>query len=139
MTSARRSAGGSSRSPAPALAGAAMDLVLPLAVYYALRAAGVDIYLALLAGAVASALGATVSLVRARRITGMSAYVLTMMVVSTGAALLTGSPRFLLAREGWATAVTGLWILASIPTRRPSVPVLPAAAGRPVPLASRLG
>lgn len=128
MTSARRSADGSSRSPAPALAGAAMDLVLPLAVYYALRAAGVDIYLALLAGAVASAVGATVSLVHARRITGMSAYVLTMMVVSTGAALLTGSPRFLLAREGWATAVTGLWFLASIPTRRP----LPYLFSRPL-------
>jgi hypothetical protein len=96
-----------------------IDLVLPLAAYYGLRAGGASIYVALLAGALAAVLGVAVSLVRVKRITGTTAYALTTMLLGTGVALLTGSPRFLLAREGWVTAFTGLWFLASIATRRP--------------------
>jgi AcrR family transcriptional regulator len=80
------------------------------------------------AGALASAAGAAWSLTRTRRITGMTAYVATMMLLSVGVALLTRSPRFLLAREGWLTAVTGLWFLASFAARRP----LPYLFSRPL-------
>lgn len=112
-------AGQSGRSAHGAVAGAVVDLVLPLAVYYGLRAAGAGIYLALLGGALASAAGAAVTLATTRRVTGMTGYVLTMMLLSTGVALLVGSPRFLLAREGWITGVTGLWFIASIAAHRP--------------------
>jgi hypothetical protein len=107
------------RSNRGAALGVLIDLVLPLAAYYGLRAAGASIYVALLAGALAAVLGVVVSLVRVKRITGTTAYALTTMLLGTGVALLTGSPRFLLAREGWVTAFTGLWFLASIATRRP--------------------
>jgi len=102
-----------------ALVGVLVDLVAPLATFYGLRAAGVGLYLALLAGALASAAGAAWSLARARRITGMTGFAVTTMLLGVVVALLTGSPRFLLAREGWLTAVTGVWFVASIAGRRP--------------------
>jgi hypothetical protein len=112
-------AGRSGRSPHSAVAGAVVEVVLPLAVYYGLRADGVGIYLALLGGALATAAGAALTLAATRRVTGMTGYVLTMMLLSTGVALLVGSPRFLLAREGWITGVTGLWFIASLAGHRP--------------------
>jgi hypothetical protein len=123
-------AGRSGRSAPGAVAGAVVDVVLPLAVYYGLRAAGVGIYLALLGGALACAAGAAVTLARTRRVTGMTGYVLTMMLLSTGVALLVGSPRFLLAREGWITGVTGLWFIASLATHRPLAYLFPGRCWR---------
>ena len=111
-----------------ALVGVLVDLVAPLATFYGLRAAGVGLYLALLAGALASAAGAAWSLARARRITGMTGFAVTTMLLGVVVALLTGSPRFLLAREGWLTAVTGVWFVASIAGRRP----LPYLFSRPL-------
>lgn len=118
--------------PRAAAAGMLIDLVAPLALYYGLRASGVGIYPALLAGALVSAAGAAGSLARTRRITGTTVYAATMMLASTGVALLAGNPRFLLAREGWVTAMTGVWFLASIRSRRPSHRPLPYLFSRPL-------
>lgn len=93
--------------------------LLPLAVFYGLRAAGASAYTALLAGTAASLADTAVDLVRNRRIGPLALYVITLMVFSTGVSLLAGDVRFLLARGAWVTGLSGLWFLASSFTRRP--------------------
>lgn len=95
------------------------DILLPVGLYYGLRAAGLSVYLTLLIAAVLPAAMALLRLVRERRLDGLAVYVLTIMLCSTGASLISGSTRFMLAREGWLTGVTGLWFLASAFTDRP--------------------
>jgi hypothetical protein len=96
-----------------------IDFALPVAVYYGLRLGGVDVYLSLLAGALVSAVSGVVPLVRNRRLDGVSGYMTVMMLGSVGVSLVSGSTRFLLAREALLTGVTGVWFIASIWTRRP--------------------
>ena len=51
----------------------------------------------------------------------MTAFVITLMVFSTGVSLLSGDVRFLLARGAWATGLAGAWFLVSAFTRAPLV------------------
>ena len=97
----------------------ALDFGLPVAAYYLLRAAGIGVYVALLVGAVGSAVSAVIPLMRTRHIDGMSAYVSVMMLGAVGVALLPGDTRFLLARDALLTGVTGVWFIASIWSQRP--------------------
>lgn len=97
----------------------ALDVAAPLVLYYGLRAAGVSVYLSLLASTLLSVLTAAVPLIRHRRVDGLAVYMNTMLVVSIGVSLLAGSPRFLLAKEAWLTALAGVWFLASLRARRP--------------------
>lgn len=97
----------------------ALDFVLPVALFYVLRAAGLSAYLALLAGALASLASAAMSLLRRRRPTGVAAFMTTILVLSTIVSLVAGSPRLLLARDAWVTAAVGLWFIASCWTQRP--------------------
>ncbi len=121
---------------AAAAARSVLDLVVPLVLFYVLRGAGVGVYLALLAGALVSAVTAVVVVVTQRRLDAIAVFVLTTMVVSVGVSLLTGSDRFLLAKEGWLTAVTGIWFLGTLRARRPlafhfSRPLLEGRLGWP--------
>jgi len=99
----------------------AVDFGLPLAIFYGLRAEGVETYEALVAGAVVSAAVAAAPLVRNRHLDGMAAYMAIMMLGSVGISLLAGSTQFLLAREAVMTGVTGVWFIASVWARRPLV------------------
>lgn len=112
------------------------DLVVPLALFYGLRASGVSMYVALLAGALASGVTAVVVLATQRRLDGIAAFVLSTMLLSVAVSLLAGSPRFLLAKEAWLTAFAGLWFLGTLWTRRPlafqiSRPMLEGRLGWP--------
>ncbi len=123
-------------SGAVAAARMVFDLIVPLALFYGLRGAGVGIYLALLAGALASGITAVVVVVTHRRLDAVAVFVLTTMLLSVGVSLLTGSTRFLLAKEGWLTAVTGVWFLGTLRARRPlafhfSRPLLEGRLGWP--------
>ncbi|OLZ64242.1 hypothetical protein AV521_36290 [Streptomyces sp. IMTB 2501] len=100
-------------------AGFAADFLVPVGLYYALRAAGLGLYLTLLISAVLPATVALVRLFRSRRVDGLAVYTVTMMLLSTGISLIAGSPRFMLAREAWLTGATGVWFLASAWTARP--------------------
>jgi hypothetical protein len=95
------------------------DFGLPVALYYGLRLGGVSVYLSLLAGALVSAVSALVPLARNRRLDGVSGFMTVMMLGSVGVSLVSGSTRFLLAREALLTGVTGIWFIASIWTGRP--------------------
>jgi hypothetical protein len=100
-------------------AGVIADFLVPLGLYYGLRAAGMGLYLTLLISATMPAATAVFRLLRSRRIDGLALYTLTMMLMSTAVSLIAGSPRFLLAREGWLTGVTGMWFIASVRSARP--------------------
>ena len=99
----------------------AATFLVPLALFYGLRAAGASAYLALLAGTAASLAGTAVGVVRRRTIGPVTAYVITLMIFSTGVSLFNADVRFLLARGAWTTGLSGAWFLASAFTRRPLV------------------
>ena len=94
-------------------------LVLPVVLYYGLRASGVGIYLTLLISAVVPAVFSVYGFVKRGRIEGLALYMLSMLVLSTAISFIGGSPRFLLARDAWLTGVTGLWFLVSAWSNRP--------------------
>ncbi|GAB2975799.1 hypothetical protein LWP59_32050 [Amycolatopsis acidiphila] len=99
----------------------AFDIAAPIGLYYVLRAAGVSVYLALLVSAVLPVLSTVVQILRRRRLDQLGAFMAGMMIMSALVALISGSERFLLAKDGWLTAVAGLWMLATTRARRPFV------------------
>ena len=102
------------------MAGALLvHVVLPLGLFYGLRAAGVGAVPALLAGAVLPAARTVRTAVSARRVDVLGVLMLAMMAVSTVMVGLTGDARVLLARESWGTAFFGIWVLGSLLTSRP--------------------
>ncbi|MET3807877.1 hypothetical protein ABIB25_004904 [Nakamurella sp. UYEF19] len=109
------------RRPSPARAALRMvvDFGLPVAVYYGLRALGMTVFTALLVSAGVSAVTAAVPLIHHRRLDGMALYMAVVMLGGVAVSLVSGSTRFLLAREALVTGVTGLWFIASLRGRRP--------------------
>jgi hypothetical protein len=99
----------------------AVDVGVPTAAYYVLRAAGVGVYTALLVGAVLSALSGIRPLLLGRRqkLDALGVYMTTMMVGSLLVSLIGGDTRLLLARDAALTGVTGIWFLVGSWTRRP--------------------
>ncbi len=96
-----------------------IDVAVPLAVYYAARASGASQWLALVLSATAPLMRAAYTLVRNRAVDGFAVAVLGVILVSVAASFVTGGPRFLLAKDGWLTAVVGIVILTTVRTRRP--------------------
>lgn len=97
----------------------AIGLAVPAVTYYVLRAFGASVYLALVISTVLSALPGTYSLIRHRRVDGISTYFTAMLLGGLVVSLIPGSTRFLLAREAVMTGVTGVWFLVSIGRGRP--------------------
>lgn len=98
---------------------ALFDLLAPVAVYYALRAAGFTELHALLLSALVPLARLLVDLVRGRRVDRLVLLVLALALVSAATTAATGSPEFLLAREGLITAVLGVVVLGSLARPRP--------------------
>ncbi|MFD1539052.1 VC0807 family protein [Nonomuraea guangzhouensis] len=98
-----------------------IDLVLPIGLYYVLRAAGVSYHSALLISSLLPGLSVVANLVRLRKPDGLSLFMTGMMVGSAAISLLVHDPRLLLAKDGWITAISGLWFLASVRGRQPLV------------------
>ena len=96
-----------------------LNLVAPIALYYGLRVAGVGDLRALLIGAVAPGLSVAFTLIRHRRIDGLALFMIATLLLTGGVSLLTGSPRFLLAKDGLLTAVWGVWFFVSLLGGRP--------------------
>lgn len=97
------------------------DIGAPTALYYGLRAAGVSVFSALLAGAILPALSTAAQWIRRRHLDALGGFGAGMMLMSLIASVIGGSPRFLLARDGWVTGVGGLWFAGSARARRPLV------------------
>ena len=98
-----------------------LELVLPLGGYYGLRAAGVSTWLALAAGGLLTAPWILYGIIRNRRIDVTAAFTLTILLIGGAMSLVTGDPRLLLVRDSWIGALLGVWILGSLPTRRPFI------------------
>lgn len=98
-----------------------LDLVLPLATYYVLRATGVSVWTALLAGAAVPVVRLGASLVLRRPLSRASLFTLALLATGTAVGLTTADPRLLMARESYLTGVAGCWILLSLLGPRPLV------------------
>ena len=112
-------------APVPAglgrtLATLGVDLAAPIALYYLLHGLGVSNLVALGAGAVLPALGATYELATERRADGVALLVLATMAASVAVSIAAHGPRFLLAKDGLITGAWGAWFLASVRARRPA-------------------
>ncbi|QHC22580.1 VC0807 family protein [Streptomyces sp. GS7] len=97
----------------------ALDVVVPLGVFYGSRAAGAGQWLSLVLAGIAPLAGLALTWVRQRRADPTALFVLAAMLLSVLVAMVTGDPRVLLARESWITAALGLWILGSLALARP--------------------
>ncbi|MFC1435738.1 VC0807 family protein [Streptacidiphilus sp. N1-3] len=98
-----------------------VDVALPLAAYYGLRALGVGSRPALIASALVPVVSAAVQFGRRRHLDPMAAFVTAVMLLGLVASLVSGSTRVILARDGWVTALAGVWFLGSVRARRPLV------------------
>ncbi|AEW98076.1 MULTISPECIES: VC0807 family protein [Streptomycetaceae] len=110
------------RSPYRALAAnLGVNVAAPLLVFYGLRAVGVGQWWALLAGAVPPLVRAVVTMARTRRVDVLGAITLLLLALGVATSLLTGSARFLLAKDGAMTGAAGLCVLATLLMRRPFI------------------
>ncbi|HEY2693943.1 MAG TPA: VC0807 family protein [Pseudonocardiaceae bacterium] len=91
-----------------------VDMVLPLALYYGLRAFDVNQWLALVLGGALPVVRLAYTLVTERRLETLSACTLTVVVCGTAIALVTGDVRLLLARESYLTGLLGIWTLGTL-------------------------
>jgi intracellular septation protein A len=113
---------GASRADHGPLRGVAallVDLALPTALYYGLRADGVHQVAALLIAGAPPAIHVAVVLARTRRIDTMGVLVLAAVLFTTLSSLITGDPRTLLVRNAILGIPFGLWMLASLFASRP--------------------
>ncbi|GAA2154219.1 MULTISPECIES: VC0807 family protein [Glycomyces] len=103
------------------------DLVLPMAVYYGLRAAGVGQWWAMMAGILVVVPRVAHQLLTRRRFDVMAVFTLSVIVFSLVIGLLTDDPRALAVREGWVGSLLGLfgaWMIVSVGIGRPALMVL---------------
>ncbi|MFE9426851.1 VC0807 family protein [Kitasatospora sp. NPDC006697] len=96
-----------------------VDLGIPTALFYGLRAFGLSIYLTLVIAAVLPAAVAVVRLLRSGKIEGLALFMMSVMLISTVVSLIDGSPQFLLARGAWMTGIAGFWFIGSAWATRP--------------------
>ncbi|SEG83427.1 hypothetical protein SAMN05444920_105198 [Nonomuraea solani] len=97
----------------------AIDIVLPMGLYYALRACGVGFHTALVISSLIPGLSVVSDLVRRRKPDRLGLYMTTMMLAGAVVSLVVHDTRLLLAKDGWFTAVAGLWFLSSVRGERP--------------------
>jgi hypothetical protein len=103
----------------PGLIWFAFDLLAPTALFYVMRWHGSSLYLALLASAAVSAVSGLISFLRGKGGQRFAPYMLALSLAGFAVALVTGSDRFLLAKESILTAMVGFWFLGSIWQHRP--------------------
>lgn len=96
-----------------------VDLALPVALYYALRAAGVDQLIALLIGGAPPAARVGVTFARTRHLDAIGALVATAVALTVISSLIEGSPRTLLVRSALLGFPFALWMFASLRASRP--------------------
>jgi hypothetical protein len=99
------------------------EVVVPMALFYGLRAAGVSQWWALMAGVLVAAPYAIGTIVRNRKVDLIALVTLSVLVLSVVLGLLSDDPRTLVIREGWTAALGGLfgaWMLVTVVVGRPA-------------------
>jgi hypothetical protein len=97
----------------------AVDVVLPVALYYGLRAAAVGQVPALLLSGAPPAVRVAVVFARTRRVDVIGTLVLVALALGVLSAAIEGDARSLLVRNALFGAVFALWTLVSLRARRP--------------------
>jgi hypothetical protein len=114
---------------AAALLPLAIDVALPLTLYYGLsRGFGVATVPALIASSAPPALSALWTAVVRRGLNGLATVMLAVNLAGIAVSSLTGDPRLMLAKDGAVSSVIGIAVLVSVAAGRP----LMSAALRPV-------
>jgi hypothetical protein len=96
-----------------------LDIIIPLASYYALTSAGLDSFEALLAGGGLTAILSIANTIRRGRIDSLGILVIVEIALGLALDLAVRDPRLTLARGSLFIALAGIWILASTVTGRP--------------------
>ena len=96
----------------------ALDLIIPTAIFYLGLSLGASLYMALLVSAGWSAATGLLGWVRGQQRAG-ARLMLVVALASFAISLVTGSDRFLLARESLITSIVGGWMLLSLRDERP--------------------
>lgn len=107
------------RSTRALLVPLSVNVLLPLALYYALRAQGTAQWQALLLSGVIPAAHALGSAVVRRRVEFFDFLVVVLLAISAATSLISGDPRVLLLKDAGLPAVLGLWILGTLGVSRP--------------------
>lgn len=98
-----------------------VDLISPLVGFYVLRAFGVDQWLALLLGGIGPAVRGVWLMVKHRKVDAVATFVLAIVIVSAATSWFSGSPRLLLAKDGFVSGAIGLWMVSTVFYGRPFV------------------
>ncbi|MEV5170113.1 VC0807 family protein [Streptomyces flaveolus] len=120
--SASAESAGPPRSPGTArgpLLSLAVDILLPLLVYYAARALGAGQTSALLLGGAPPALRLLAGAARHRRIDGVDLFFTVLLAAAALVSLIGGGPRVLLFKNAALSLAVGAWALGTAFTRRP--------------------
>jgi hypothetical protein len=99
------------------------EVLVPMALFYGLRAAGVSQWWALMAGVLVAAPYVLWTIVRNRKVDLVALVTLSVLVLSVVLGLLSDDPRTLAIREGWTAAlggVFGAWMLVTVFIGRPA-------------------
>lgn len=96
-----------------------VGLVLPFALYYGLRLAGTEPWVALVLGGLAPLARVLITAVHVRRLDRLGAFTLSVLVLNTAVGLITADARLLMALGSWLTALLGIWLLADLAGGRP--------------------
>ena len=102
-----------------ALRNLVLDVAVPVGSYYVARAAGCDLFAALIISSALPLVRTVVAVVRGQKLDGLALLVLAVNAVSLGISFWSGNPRFMLAKDGAVTSVLGIAILASVLAGRP--------------------
>ncbi|WP_385620265.1 hypothetical protein PXH67_16265 [Streptomyces sp. P8-A8] len=90
-----------------------VDVGVPLASYYALKAAGLGTFAALAWSSVLPAVRTVWGVAGRRRLNGLAALIVTVNVVSLLTSLVVGDPRLMLAKDSGVSSIIGLVILVT--------------------------
>lgn len=96
-----------------------VDVALPLAAYYALKAAGLGTFGALAWSSVVPAVRTVWGAVRERRLNGLAALMVSVNAVSLLLGLVSGDPRLMLLKDSAVSSVIGLTFLVTAVRGRP--------------------
>jgi hypothetical protein len=101
----------------------AFEVIVPMVLFYGLRAAGVSQWWALMAGVLVAVPYVGWTVARNRRVDLIAVFTLSVLVLSVVLGLLSDDPRTLAIREGWTAALGGLfglWMLVTVVTGKPA-------------------
>ncbi|PZT75159.1 MULTISPECIES: VC0807 family protein [unclassified Streptomyces] len=96
-----------------------VDVALPLASYYALKAAGLSTFAALAWSSAVPAVRTVWGAVRERRLNGLAALMVSVNAVSLLLGLVAGDPRLMLLKDSGVSSIVGLTFLVTAVRGRP--------------------